>query len=259
MYHALAHLYDWPGAMDFSEILLEKTLTQFKAHGIEAPAPILDLACGTGTIAIKLAQQNWDLIGIDGSTEMLEQARKKTPTTLKNIQWQTGDMRTFQVETAVAAVLCYTDSLNHLLSDEDLEQSLQATYKALSPNGLFLFDVNTEANYQLFWDGSDTDEGPNFRLSFQSSYNPETQKANAKITAEEHTEEGLMVNEDSVIQRYYSETLLEELLKKVGFEVQSKTPMHLSELFAQEKNKEENKKEESEPQAIKTFWQCVKK
>ncbi len=259
MYHALAHLYDWPGATDFSEILIEKTLAQFKAHPIQPPSPILDLACGTGTIALALAKQGWTVTGLDRSAEMLQQARKKTPEALEtsqSIQWLEGDMRTFRLDTPVSAVLCYTDSLNHLLSIEDLEATLKSIYHALTPGGLLLFDVNTEANYRLFWDGLDRDEGPNFRLSFQSSYDPETEKATAKITAEEHTEEGLIVNDDTVTQRHYSDSVLESVLKSSGFEIHKKTPLHLSELFEQEDSKTADP---SETEAIKTFWQCQKK
>ncbi len=255
MYHALAHLYDWPGAMDFSEILAEKTRFRLEKQGLQPSASVLDLACGTGTIAIELAQQGWDMIGIDASIEMLEQARKKTPETLKNIQWREGDMRTFHLDTPVSAILCYTDSLNHLLSIDDLEKTFRAMHNALLPGGLLLFDVNTEANYKQFWQGSDMDEGPNFRLSFQSIYNLETGRAEVHITAEEHTENGFTVNEDKVIQCYHPESVLEKHLTQCGFKIIEKEPLHLAELFIQE---EVPAQSVSENKPIKTFWQCVK-
>lgn len=244
MYTHLAHLYDWPGAVDFSKHLLAKTRQTFEHHGLKPPGPILDLACGTGLLTTELAKDGWQMIGLDLSEAMLQQARQKGSFS-DNPQWITGDMRDFELETPPAAILCYYDSLNHLLSEADLARCLSAVHRNLPEGGRFLFDLNTPDTYRHLWTGSDIYEGPNYRLHFQMSFDENTQRAVAHITAEEHTEEGLQVTADQVSEQYYPPSAITRLLKQAGFSrIRSEAFSPIDVL------------PEGEP--LKTFWQCQK-
>ena len=91
--------------------------------------------------------------------------------------------------------------------------TLAAVRKNLSPGGLFVFDMNTRVNYDTFWQGKDVYEGPNYRLTTQTRFTPETGRAQVEYLAEEHTENGLVALEETVTEQYFDEMLVEELLK----------------------------------------------
>ena len=70
-------------------------LIQLFAEQLAAPVAgtgprVLDAGCGTGRIAIELAQRGCQVVGVDLDEEMLKQARKKAP----QLVWQQGDLAT---------------------------------------------------------------------------------------------------------------------------------------------------------------------
>ena len=149
MYESFAHLYDefmqtipadeWA---DYIEQLFEK-------HQLR-PHLVLDLACGTGSLALELNQRGYDMIGVDGSEEMLQQAGEKAENAGKSeeILFLLQDMREFELYGTVDAIVCTCDSLNYLLEEEDIRQVFALAENYLDQGGLFLFDMNTEYKYR---------------------------------------------------------------------------------------------------------------
>jgi ubiquinone/menaquinone biosynthesis C-methylase UbiE len=225
MYRHLAHLYDWEGTLDFTERLLQKDLKTFQDAQLSPPARILDLACGTGNLSFRLAETGYDVLGIDYSNAMLDMARKKqksAPDFVKTLQnqpqWQWGDMRAFQVQDPFNAVVCHYDSLNHLHTRQDFQSTIIQVARALKPNGLFLFDLNTLDNYRTFWNGSDTDEGPNYRLTTTTSFDDRTLTGTAHFIAQEYNEYGqLQLREDSFQVSYFPEDWVQSVLEEAQF------------------------------------------
>ncbi len=116
------------------------------AHYDSYPRKVLDLACGTGAITVPLAQRGYEMWGIDRAAEMLEIAKKKAEKCNVDITLIQGDMRNFTVPEQFDAVLCLYDSINYVLSVEELAQVFTSVYNVLAPEGLFIFDVTTERN-----------------------------------------------------------------------------------------------------------------
>jgi SAM-dependent methyltransferase len=108
-----------------------------------SPRTVLDLACGTGNLSIILARRGYRVIGVDGSPNMLEVARKKAESAGLNIDFVEGDLRSFSVEHPVDAAVCVFDSLNYLLEPIHVQSAYRSVSKALVPGGFFVFDVNT--------------------------------------------------------------------------------------------------------------------
>ncbi len=109
---------------------------------------ILDIACGTGTLAIDLAKRGNDILRIDLSPEMIAIARAKAASAmLTNIAFQTADMKSFIPDRQFDGALCTYDSLNYLLESRALISTFQNVSFALTPGGFFVFDFNTEAMY----------------------------------------------------------------------------------------------------------------
>lgn len=108
---------------------------------------ILDLGCGTGTITELLAQQGYDMIGVDNSEDMLEIALEKKEASSLDILYLLQDMREFELYGTVKAVVSICDSINYIMSKSDLIQVFCLVNNYLDPGGVFIFDLNTVYKY----------------------------------------------------------------------------------------------------------------
>lgn len=104
---------------------------------------LLDLACGTGTMAEEMAKRGFDVIGVDYSCGMLSQAMDKKLESGLPIQYVQQDMRELELYGTVDVTLCTLDSLNHLPDFAAVQQVFQRVAAVTEPGGIFLFDMNT--------------------------------------------------------------------------------------------------------------------
>ncbi len=109
---------------------------------------LLELGCGTGSMSRRLASKGYDLIGIDNSEEMLQIAREKNSEVCGNdILYLCQDMREFELYGTVAAVVSVCDSMNYILSEDDMRKVFRLVNNYLDPKGIFIFDLDTEYAY----------------------------------------------------------------------------------------------------------------
>jgi SAM-dependent methyltransferase len=125
---------------DYVQMLLKKNQ---KEKGL-----ILELGCGTGSMTRQLAAKGYDMIGLDNSEEMLQIAREKGTGSSDSILYLCQDMREFELFGTVAAVVSVCDSMNYILSEEDLKQVFRLVNNYLDPRGIFIFDLDTEYAYK---------------------------------------------------------------------------------------------------------------
>ena len=141
-YDALAASYDGlmaDGAYRRRAAFLERRLKK-------SPIPVetvLDLACGTGTMACLLAKRGYEVIAADGSGEMLAQAAAKAEGLARRPLFLQQAMPRLRLAQPVDAVVSTLDSLNYLTAERDLRETFRRVRRWLKPGGLFLFDVNT--------------------------------------------------------------------------------------------------------------------
>jgi hypothetical protein len=147
----------------------------------------------------------------------------------------------------VDAVLCHYDSLNHLSNETELRATFLQVAQALKPGGMFLFDLNTLENYQTFWNGRDTYEGPNYQLKTQSSFNADSHKAEVQFLVQEYTDDGeLMVREETVHEHYFLEEAVAKYLMAADFyDIQWEPFNPVDDIPADF--------------PLKTFWQCKRR
>lgn len=108
------------------------------------PKTLADLGCGTGNLAIPLAQSGFKVTGIDLSGDMLAVARNKSEHLLGvTMNWVQQDMREWELHEPVDAAVSFCDCLNYILEEQEIVQVFQQTYNGLNPGGLFIFDVHT--------------------------------------------------------------------------------------------------------------------
>ena len=101
---------------------------------------VAELGCGTGRMTRILAGAGYDMIGIDNSCEMLEEAYGAGA---DGILYLNQDMRSFELYGTVAAVISVCDSMNYITEEEDLLEVFRHVNNYLDPAGLCLFDLNT--------------------------------------------------------------------------------------------------------------------
>lgn len=143
-YSKLAEVYDvgWGDFAESTRTFVERTLSDY---GIKS-GKILELACGTGILAIYLAQSGCVVLGIDRSPEMVSIAGMKGRY-VKGVEFAVADMRNLDLESEFDAVLCMFDSLNYLTVIEDVSETLNSVSSMLRDNGVFIFDFNRPLSY----------------------------------------------------------------------------------------------------------------
>ena len=109
---------------------------------------ICDLGCGTGAITERLANLGYDMIGIDNSYDMLDVAMEKKYASGNDILYLCQDMREFELYGTVRAIISRCDSLNYIRELSELKEVFAWVNNYLDPNGIFIFDMNTEYKYQ---------------------------------------------------------------------------------------------------------------
>lgn len=103
----------------------------------------LDAGCGTGFHSVLLSRLGVDVIGVDVSARMLERARKNALEFGSTAQFVQSDFLTLPtvINERFDAVFCLGNSLAHLLSDEDLAQSLLAFSSLLRNDGTLFIQI----------------------------------------------------------------------------------------------------------------------
>jgi SAM-dependent methyltransferase len=109
----------------------------------EAPAgPIVELAVGTGRVAVPVAQQSGRaLIGIDASAAMLARARERADAAGVELELRHGDMRELELDEPAVLVTCPGRSLLHLPTWADKRLLFERVAASLAPGGRFAWNA----------------------------------------------------------------------------------------------------------------------
>ena len=221
-YNAIAGVYDKLNAdidyvtwADFFEKCFDKFLTG-------RPEIILDLACGTGTMTRELSKRGYDMIGVDGSADMLSEAYSAGG---EGILYLLQDMRSFELYGTVGAVVSCLDSINYLLSEGDLKKTFDLTHNYLDPDGLFIFDVNSPYKFENIYGNNayvlegEHDDGSLIYCGWQNDYDKESGICDFYLSVFEEGEDGAYYRADEhQRERCYSLETLKGLLSECGFE-----------------------------------------
>ena len=102
---------------------------------------VLELACGTGRIAIPLAEHGIEVTGIDHSEPMLSLARSKAEGRQVKVDWIRDDIRCFETGRQYGSVLLLSNALWHLHDLSDFDACIRCVQRHLTPGGYFILDV----------------------------------------------------------------------------------------------------------------------
>lgn len=215
-YRGLASIYDKVMQhVDYVEWAdyIESVFDRHKLH----PERLLDLSCGTGTLAVLLKRRGYRMAGADASADMLLVAREKAEHAGQDIPFFCKDMRRLEGLPKFEAVLCLYDSINYLMTLDDVAGALDAVRGVLEPGGLFVFDICTETNsLKYFRDMTDKGQGDDFLYTRHSYYEKGVQFNRFDIQFSDSNE---AVSETHQ-QRIYSISDIEQALNGSAFQIE---------------------------------------
>jgi len=112
--------------------------------------PLLDLACGTGTMALRLAAQGYPVTGLDIVPEMIEWASQKAAAQGISVEWVVADARTFHLQKQFSFIYMLGNAFQHFLTRADHKALLARVREHLRPEGCFLFVTRNPTLRNLF-------------------------------------------------------------------------------------------------------------
>ena len=121
---------------------------------------VLDLACGTGTMTCLLTERGYELISVDGSEDMLMEAREKAQG-IRGVEplFLHQSMPRLDLNDTVDAAICCLDSLNYLTNPKDVRRTFERLRLFVSPGGALVFDVHALPKLQAMDGQVYLDEG----------------------------------------------------------------------------------------------------
>ena len=123
---------------DFYDLIAPRDVAMeafYRDRALENGPRVLELACGSGRLAVPLAEASLAVTGLDLSEAMLERARRAAAERKVEVELLAGDMRTFDHgDRRFETVMIAANSIMHLLTADDFRGFFRcvATHLALS-------------------------------------------------------------------------------------------------------------------------------
>ncbi|GMV95428.1 MAG: hypothetical protein AMXMBFR82_52060 [Candidatus Hydrogenedentota bacterium] len=169
----------------------------------------LDAACGTGVLLHKLLRDGWNTCGVDLSVSMVragKPASGKWPVAV-------GDLRALPYAGSFDYVTCLFDSVNFLLSHDELAAGIRSLADCLRPEGVLYFDVVTERMVlDHFADQEWTERNGKFSTRWKCDYDRTTRTVETRIqvnSGESYT----------LYERVYELDEIDDAVRRAGLEL----------------------------------------
>ena len=165
-YDRLTNDVDYASVVDFYFQILQK-------EGLQ-PRTAVDLACGTGSVALLLAKRGLRVTGVDMSEDMLTVAWEKAAELEEPPMFVCQKLQQLQLPRGVDLAVCALDSLDYILDPADCAEAIVRVYRALNPGGIFIFDVNTPEKLKAMDGQVFLDEDDDVYCVWRGEFNRET-------------------------------------------------------------------------------------
>lgn len=215
-YKALARSYDrltgdvdYRGTVDFYFQILER-------EGVK-PRTAVDLACGTGSVTVLLAQRGLNVIGVDLSEEMLTMAMDKAMELPQPPRFICQDLSRLYLPKGVDLAVCALDSLDYITDPEACREAIARVYKALNPGGIFIFDVNTPEKLRAMDGQVFLDEDEDVYCVWRGEFDEETNICSYGMDLFQREGKHWVRSFEEHREYAYSSEQLTEYLKAAGF------------------------------------------
>lgn len=182
----------------------------------------LDLACGTGNVAIKVAKHFKNTYAVDLSDDMLNIAFDKFKKNKIKAKVICQDMCELSLNNKFNLITSVLDSTNYITEDEDLFEYFRKVYEHLKEDGLFIFDINSYYKLStILGDNIYTYSSDEIFYTWENSFEEEV--LNMFLTFFVKQDNGLYEKfEEEHFERAYKEEYIEQVLEKCGFKLLKK-------------------------------------
>ena len=216
-YEVFSLLYDQDVHLDVPRVFFRTLRPLFRAA--RGGAPVLDLGCGSGLLAARIARSGARVIGVDSSRAMLRRARVRCAPHASRVRWLARDLAALRLPPAHALAVACHDVLNHLPSDAALRRVLRSVRRALAPGGSFVFDALTDAAFETLWpDNVHCLRGPRGDLWLDCDFDARRRRGTAHMTAYVKDARGRYTRHTTTLHEWaHSERRLERALSGTGF------------------------------------------
>jgi len=140
LFRVTASLYD----LDQRNITKDD-ISFYLEYALKLHGSILELACGTGRVTIPLANEGYNIWGIDLSKEMLDQLKVKMENFQEEVKQRIhithADMTNFELGRTFSLIIIPFRSFQSLTSEEQQKACLHTVHRHLSEDGYFIIDV----------------------------------------------------------------------------------------------------------------------
>lgn len=144
---------------------------------------VLELATGTGNMAIRLSKMGYVLEAVDLSGDMLTIAAQKTNEAKQKIKYYEQDMRSFLTRKKYDVILSVCDGMNYLVEESDFKATLDRIHEHLSPGGLVIFDLSSEYKLsEIIGNSTFAETFENSAYIWENEYDPESRRLNFLLT-----------------------------------------------------------------------------
>jgi len=182
---------------------------------------VVDLCCGTGTLAELMYAKGYDMIGVDASGEMLNIAMRKKAESGSEILYLQQDMRELELYSTVGTLFSICDSLNYLLEEEELLAVFSLVNNYLFPGGIFIFDFNTEYKYrEVIGDTTIAENREDCSFIWENFYDPEEEINEYDLTVfVREADDRYRRFTETHFQRGYTAETMKGLVERAGMTV----------------------------------------
>ncbi len=185
---------------------------------------LLDLACGTGSLSEEFSRIGYDVIGVDGSEEMLNEALDKKFDSGLNIQYLCQDMTKLDMFGTIDVTVCALDSLNHLPDLDSIRKTVERVSLFCEPEGLFIFDVNMPYKHRnVLGNNTFVYDLDDVYCVWQNTYIEENNRVEISLDLFEMQENGSYKRyEENFAEIAFDDAVIDKIIEESGMEIAAK-------------------------------------
>lgn len=218
-YNDLAWTEDWLANPEEHKDEVMFYVDLIKSKSVKLPITLLHLGCGAGAHDT-FFKQHFTITGVDLSKGMLKIARERHP----DIEYIEGDMRTIQLNRQFD-VVAIPDSIDYMVSDEDLLQAITNAVSHLRVGGILLVVAKTQEtfhNNNFAYSGEKDGVSVNLlENNYINTYKPNTYEATFMYLIRKQGQ--LSMHTENQILGLFPQAIWENIFKKAGIEMQRRT------------------------------------
>ncbi|PWN07168.1 class I SAM-dependent methyltransferase [Rhodohalobacter mucosus] len=224
-YSVLAEIYDdVMGDVDYETWTdyIDDIIVEHNPESVD----ILELACGTGTMALSLEELDcYTITATDASPEMIRVAQQKAERMKSDIEFRTMNFLDLQFEKTFDVVYMVFDSLNYLHTEEEILELHRQVRDVLKPDGIFIYDFTTPRNSRKaihFLNHEEKVVNRNYRYRRTSRYDEDAGIHTNCFIIEQtdpHTKKTLQTFQEEHRQKIYTQREIETMIKKTDFKI----------------------------------------